>query len=70
MAGGKLAKQVPCMVCLGSGRMTKAERIYEGYESDQYQCEQGHQFGMDWSSGPATECLWPPSPEFQALLKA
>lgn len=69
MAGGRLAEQVPCMVCLGDGQMTRAVRIYEGNESDQYRCEQGHEFGMDWSAGPATEALWPPSPELQALTK-
>ncbi|MFZ5469434.1 MAG: hypothetical protein ACOZIN_08355 [Myxococcota bacterium] len=69
MAGGKLAAEVPCMVCITSGQVTKATRTYEGDESDQYKCEQGHEFGMDWSKGPATEALWPPSPELAALAK-
>jgi hypothetical protein len=69
MAGGELAEHVPCMVCLTDGQMTKARRIYEGYESDQYQCEKGHEFGMDWSKGPATEALWPPPPELLALVQ-
>jgi hypothetical protein len=63
MAGGKLAEHVLCMVCLDSGALTKATRVHEGVESDQYRCERGHEFGMDWSRGPATEPLWPPPPE-------
>ena len=70
MAGGKLAEYVPCMVCLtDAGQLTKANRIHEGDESDQYKCEKGHKFGMDWSTGPATEAQWPPSTELQALAK-
>lgn len=69
MAGGRLAEHVPCMVCLTAGHVTKATRVYEGDESDGYKCEQGHEFGMDWSKGPATEALWPPSPEMQAFSK-
>jgi hypothetical protein len=51
------------MECLGNGVVTKATRIYEGAESDQYRCEKGHEFGIDWRGKPATEPQWPPSPE-------
>jgi len=63
MAGGELAKNVPCMECLGDGLLTKAVRIYEGCEDDHYRCEKGHVFGMDWRRGPATEPQWPPAQE-------
>ena len=69
MAGGKLAEHVPCMICLTAGQITKATRTYEGAESDGYRCEQGHEFGMDFPKGPATEAEWPPSPELAALAK-
>jgi hypothetical protein len=69
MAGGKLAEHVTCMVCLGDDALiTKATRIYEGSEDDRYRCEQGHEFGMDWSKGPATEPQWPLDPELAAAL--
>ena len=64
MAGGELAQHVPCMVCLSDGQITKAARIYEGAEDDRYRCEKGHEFGMDWRTGPATAPQWPPPPEF------
>ena len=67
MAGGKLANHVPCLVCLSSGQVTQATRTYEGLEDDRYRCDHGHEFGMDWSKGEATEPLWPPSPELQAF---
>jgi hypothetical protein len=64
MAGGELAKQVACMVCMGDdGVLTKATRIVEGAESDQYRCEKRHTFGIDWRGKPATEPQWPPPPE-------
>lgn len=69
MAGGKLAEHVVCMVCLDEGKLTKATRTYEGDEDDRYRCERGHEFGMDWSAGPATEALWPPPPEVSEQLK-
>lgn len=51
------------MVCLGDhGQLTRAERVYEGVEDDHYVCAKGHQFGMDWRAGPATEPQWPPGP--------
>ena len=70
MAGGELANKVPCMVCLSAAKgLTLAQRIHEGLETDQYRCEKGHEFGMDFSSGPATEALWPPSLELQEYVK-
>jgi hypothetical protein len=47
------------MVCLGAGERVKATRIHEGIETDHYRCELGHEFGMDWPNGPATEPQWP-----------
>jgi hypothetical protein len=62
MAGGKLAQTMYCMVCLAEHRkLVRAERTYEGDETDEYRCEAGHTFGMDWSRGEATEPLWPPT---------
>lgn len=69
MAGGTLAQHVTCMVCLSSGQLTKATRVHEGAESDRYRCELGHEFGMDWSRGPADEPQWPPPPELAELAK-
>ena len=52
------------MVCLGDELLlTKARRIYEGDEDDRYRCERGHEFGMNWVRGPATEPQWPPVQE-------
>ena len=50
------------MVCLGEDTITKATRVYEGAEDDQYVCELGHQFGVDYRKGPATTPQWPPDP--------
>jgi hypothetical protein len=69
MAGGDLAEHVTCLVCLTDGQLTRATRTYEGDESDRYRCEKGHEFGIDWSSGPATEPQWPPAPELEAFAK-
>lgn len=64
MAGGPLAQNVPCMVCLmDDDIMTKAVRVSEGAEADKYRCEKGHTFSMDFPRGPATEPSWPPPPE-------
>jgi hypothetical protein len=64
MAGGKHAEYVPCMVCMADDNLlVKATRVYEGVEDDKYVCEKGHEFGMDFRDGPATEPQWPPSPE-------
>ncbi|MBX3233362.1 MAG: hypothetical protein KIT84_33745 [Labilithrix sp.] len=60
MAGGELAAEVPCMICLcDEGVWTKATRVFEGHESDRYVCEKRHEFGMDWRT-PPTERQWPP----------
>lgn len=70
MAGGPLAHEIPCMVCMGDdSKLTKATRVHEGVESDQYVCENGHAFGMDWHTGPATEPQWPPSAEMIAAFE-
>jgi hypothetical protein len=68
MAGGALASEVPCMVCLTERKLTKATRVVEGIEDDQYLCSEGHQFGMDWSRGEAAEAQWPPSAELKAFV--
>lgn len=65
MAGGEFAEHVICMEC---GQ--KASRTYEGQETDQYTCESGHQFSMDWSRGVPTEPQWPASEEMLELLKS
>ncbi len=69
MAGGKLAAEVPCMVCLSDGVLTRAKRTYEGDETDQYRCEKGHEFGMDFPDGPPTEPQWPPSEDLVAFTR-
>lgn len=69
MAGGPLAREVMCMVCLDEAKVTRATRIHEGVESDQYRCDVGHEFGMDWSRGPASEAQWPPPPEIVEAMK-
>jgi hypothetical protein len=63
MAGGPHAAVVPCFTC-----GARSERTVEGFESDQYVCEKGHAFGIDWRDKPATEPQWPPSPQLAALL--
>ena len=68
MAGGKNAEFVPCLICMADDAvLSKATRTYEGDESDEYRCERGHDFAMDWSAGPAREPQWPAS---QALTEA
>ena len=68
MAGGELAEDVPCMVCLTEhSQLVKATRTREGQEGDQYRCEKGHEFGLDWPR-PATTPQWPPDPELVAAL--
>ena len=70
MAGGIHAVTVACLECLYEhGVITKATRVREGREADQYICVRRHSFGIDWSSGPATEPQWPPPPELVALAK-
>lgn len=65
MAGGPHAAVVPCFTC-----GARAERVSEGFESDQYVCEQGHLFGIDWRDKPPTEPQWPPSAKALELLAA
>jgi hypothetical protein len=67
MAGGEFARDVACMVCLDDRVLTRAQRIYEGDETDRYRCENGHDFGMDWLD-PATEAQWPPPADILAGL--
>ena len=63
MAGGPLAREVVCFECLDEGKVQKAVRVYEGVEDDRYRCAAGHEFGVDYRRGPATEPGWPPPPE-------
>lgn len=65
MAGGLLAAVVPCFIC-----GNRAERLSEGVESDQYQCEKGHLFGINWGDKPATEPQWPPSDKLRRIWEA
>jgi len=70
MAGGPNAELVVCMVCLADDQvLTKATRVHEGVEGDQYRCDKGHEFGMDWPE-PATEPQWPPGPEYAEFAKS
>lgn len=64
MAGGDNAKLHWCMVC-----GAKAERIYEGDESDEYKCERGHKFSIDWQGKPPPAPQWPPPPEMKPYLE-
>jgi hypothetical protein len=67
MAGGPLAQEIWCFTCYGeTNKITKATRVYEGEEDDHYRCELGHEFGVDFRKGPATEAQWPPPPELVA----
>ena len=70
MAGGPLAQEIPCFECLNEGKATRATRIYEGVEDDQYRCDLGHEFGVDYRRGPATEATWPLTPEQVAEIAA
>jgi hypothetical protein len=57
MAGNEFTKVVPCIEC-----GARAQRTGEGVETDEYVCERGHYFLIDWSHGPQpTAPLWPPS---------
>lgn len=69
MAGGPHAQLMMCLVCLDDSEVTKATRVHEGVESDQYRCEKGRTFGVDFRRGPATEPEWPPPPEVLEALK-
>jgi hypothetical protein len=67
MAGGPNAAVVACDVCLfDEGLVTRAARLVEGAESDEYQCERGHRFGVEYRRGPVAEAQWPPGPEVEA----
>lgn len=69
MAGGKHAEIIPCSVCLADNmELVPAKRTYEGDETDEYKCDKGHTFGMDWSAGPAEQPQWPPSEELKQLV--
>jgi hypothetical protein len=68
MAGGPDAAIVPCMVCLDDNALTRATRTREGVETDQYRCERGHTFGLDWRRGPATRPQWPPDEALVAYV--
>ena len=70
MAGGPLAQEIPCFDCLAEGKVSKATRVHEGVEDDQYECERGHQFGVDYQRGPASERTWPLTPEQIAEIEA
>ena len=52
---------------IDEGRLVKAVRRHEGVETDQYGCERGHRFAMDFPRGPATEPEWPPPPDVVAM---
>lgn len=70
MAGGRFATEVACLQCLYEDRVvTRAQRIHEGDETDRYQCEKGHVFGMDWLT-PALEPQWPPPAELLEDLRS
>ena len=70
MAGGKNAETVACIVCLADERgLTKSERVREGEETDEYRCDKGHTFGIDWSAGEAEGPQWPPSRELTELVR-
>jgi hypothetical protein len=56
------------MECLGERELTKATRVHDGIESDQYVCEKGHRFGIDWRGKPAEAPQWPPSPELVEVI--
>lgn len=64
MAGGRNAEFMACMECLNGRVLTKATRVYEGTETDQYVCEKGHHFGFTFPKGPPKEPEWPPRQEW------
>jgi len=68
MAGGSFAEHVTCMVCLDDGKLTRATRTLEGIETDQYRCDAGHEFGVDWGGAPASRPQWPPPEELAAAV--
>ena len=61
MAGGPHAHQVMCPTCgFDDGVVTRADRVREGVESDDYVCDLGHRFGVSYRRGPVDEPQWPP----------
>ena len=63
MAGGVFAQKIPCDGCLALGVKAPAVRVYDGGETDHYECARGHSFGIHWRQLP-TEPMWPePTPE-------
>jgi hypothetical protein len=67
MAGGEFAAELPCSECAQARKLSRAWRTYDGSETDWYECEEGHKFGIHWRQLP-TEPLWPPSAADRALL--
>ncbi len=63
MAGGNNAQVVWCQVC-----GARAERTYDGDETDEYKCQKGHKFGIDWRGKAPTTPQWPPPPELKPFL--
>jgi hypothetical protein len=61
---------IPCMVCLHEGRLTRADLSYAGDETDDFLCEEGHNFGMDHPRADevSQELAWPPSAELKAWI--
>ena len=70
MAGGPFAQEIPCFECVEQGKVSRATRTHEGAEGDQYECERGHRFGVDYRRGPATEPTWPLTAEQIAEIEA
>ena len=69
MAGGPFAEHIICMSCVLEGVVTRAERLREGQETDQYECLEGHRFGVDWSRGAPTSSQWPPPSDEVAAIE-
>ena len=71
MAGGPHAREVMCPECgFDEGVVTRAERVREGVESDDYVCDRGHRFGMSFRRGPAETPQWPPGADDLAAVEA
>ena len=60
MAGGPNAQFMACLECVQKRVLTRAERVHEGVESDQYVCDEGHRFGVTFPKGPPKQPDWPP----------
>jgi hypothetical protein len=70
MAGGPNAEFVACSVCLNEGVLTRAERVIEGVETDQYFCKKRHRFGLTFRKGPPSEPSWPPPQSVIDLVRS